>query len=137
MPSLPFCEEEKPPLQDKKQCMLVKTSPPGPFLQSDGTSWQLPLYGIQSLNGMNIDSMKITPVSGVGALTNGPVFAVGTPMPVLTGVVPGTDAILNLCGFDSTKVVPGEPYECCNLKVKFRIREWQSDEDNQTLEVVQ
>ena len=138
MPFLPFCEKEKPPIdEDKKQCMLVKTSPPGPFLQSDGTSWQLPLYGIQSLNGMNIDSMKITPVSGVGSVTNGPVFAVGTPMPLLTGVVPGSDAILNLCGFDSTKVVPGKPYECCNLKVKFKIREWESDADNQTLEVVQ
>jgi hypothetical protein len=137
MPSLPFCEDEKPPLQSDKQCMLVKTSPPGPFLQSDGTSWQLPLYGIQSLNGMNIDSMKITPFSGVGGISNGPVFAVGTPMPILTGVTPGTDAILNLCGFDSSKVVPGKPYECCNVKVKFRIREWESDDDNQTLEVVQ
>jgi len=138
IPSLPFCEEEShPPLEsEQKQCMLVETSPPGPFLQNDGTSWQLPLYGIQSLNGMNIDSMKITPVSGVGAVLNGPVFAVGTPMPLLGGVVPGTDAILNLCGFDSTQVVPGEPYECCNVKVKFKIREWESDEDNQTLEVV-
>jgi hypothetical protein len=136
MPSLPFCKDDKlPPVESPKQCMVVKTSPPGPFLQGDG-SWQLPLYGIQSLNGMNIDSMKITPISGVTAVTNGPVFSVGSPMPTLTGVIPGSNAIINLCGFDSTQVVPGEPYECCNIKVKFKIREWENDEDNQTLEVV-
>ena len=134
MPWLPFCQKDdeppKPP-EDPKQCMIVKTSPPGPFEQGDGT-WELPLYGIQSLNGMNIDSMRITPVSGVASIANGPIFAVGTPLPLLSGVVPGTDAVLNLCGFDSTKVVPGEPYECCNLKVKFKIQE----DLNQTLEVV-
>ena len=101
------------------------------FEQNDGT-WQLPLYGIQSLNGGNIDSMKITPVSGVTSITNGPVFAVGTPLPSLSGVVAGRDAIINLCGFDSTKVIPGEPFECCNMKVKFHI----GQEGNQTMEVV-
>jgi len=130
MPWLPFCEDEDI-VSISKSCMLVETSPPGPFLQTDGT-WQLPLYGISSLNGMNIDSMKITPVSGVTSITNGPIFAVGTPQPLLSGVTVGSDAIINLCGFDSTKVVPGEPYECCNMKVKFKIRE----DTNQTLEVV-
>ena len=130
MPALPFCED-KPSLEAPKACMVVETSPPGPFEQNDGT-WQLPLYGISSLNGMTIDSMKITPVSGVTSVTNGPIFAVGTPQPLLSGVTVGSSAILNLCGFDSTKVVPGEPYECCNVKVKFRI----GQEGNQTMEVV-
>jgi len=131
MPSLPFCNKKSPHEEDPKSCMVVETSPPGPFEQNDGT-WQLPLYGIQSLNGGNIDSMKITPVSGVTAITNGPVFAVGTPLPSLSGVVAGRDAIINLCGFDSTKVIPGEPFECCNMKVKFHI----GQEGNQTMEVV-
>lgn len=131
MPSLPFCEDKPPHEEDLKSCMVVETSPPGPFEQNDGT-WQLPLYGINALNGMNIDSMKITPVSGVTSITNGPVFSVGTPLPLLGGVTAGRDAIINLCGFDSTLVVPGEPYECCNMKVKVQI----GQDGNQTLEVV-
>jgi hypothetical protein len=131
MPSLPFCEDKPVHEEEPKSCMVVETSPPGPFEQNDGT-WQLPLYGINSLNGMNIDSMKITPVSGVTSITNGPVFAVGTPLPLLGGVTAGSDAIINLCGFDCTLVVSGEPFECCNMKVKFRI----GQDENQTLEVV-
>ena len=117
--------------EPQKACMSVKTSPPGPFLQSDG-SWLLPLYGIVSNNNMNIDSMQITPVAGVSSIANGDTFAVGTPQPKLVGASAGSFAILNLCGYDSTKVVPGQPHECCNVKIKVKI----GQEGNQTLEVL-
>ena len=130
-PNLAICKDDEPHSEPTKACMVVKTSPPGPFEQADG-SWQLPLYGIHSLNGMNIDSMKITVASGASGIANGEVFAVGTPLPEIVGAVPGRDVVLNLCGFDSTQVTPGKPYECCNTKVKIQI----GQDGDQKLEVV-
>ena len=132
-PNLAICKEDDKgdDSKPKGSCMVVKTSPPGPFEQEDG-SWQLPLYGIQSLNGINIDSMKITVASGASGISNGEIFAVGTPLPKIVGAVPGRDVVLNLCGFDSTQVTPGKPYECCNTKVKIEI----GQDGDQKLEVV-
>jgi len=137
-PMLPMCKDNnnpdpkdpKDPNPDKKACMKVQTSPAGPFEQDDG-SLQLPLYGISSTNGTNIDSMEITVLSGASSIQNGPVFAVGTPMPEIYGAYQNS-VVLNLCGFDSTKVKPGEPYDCCNVKVKVKI--W--GDGNQTMEVI-
>ena len=130
-PNLAICKDDEQHGEPKKVCMLVKTSPPGPFEQEDG-SWQLPLYDIESLNGMNIDSMKITVESGASGISNGEVFAVGIPLPEIAGAVPGRDVVLNLCGFDSTQVTPGKPYECCNTKIKIQI----GQDGDQKLEVV-
>jgi len=131
-PNLAICKEDNNDNSNPKgACMVVKTSPPGPFEQEDG-SWQLPLYGIASTNGMNIDSMKISVESGASGISNGDTFAVGTPLPNIVGAVPGRDVVLNLCGFDSTKVTPGKPYECCNTKVKIQI----GQDGDQKLEVV-
>ena len=129
-PNLAICQEGGG-AEPKKACMLVKTSLPGPYEQEDG-SWQLPLYDIQSLNGMSIDSMKITVLGGASGISNGDVFAVGIPLPEIAGATPGRDVVLNLCGFDSTKVTPGKPYECCNVKVKIQI----GQDGDQKLEVV-
>ncbi len=129
-PNMSICQDNNDH-EESKACMVVKTSPPGPFEQEDG-SWELPLYGIHSLNGMNIDSMKITVESGASGIANGEVFAVGTPLPRIVGAVPGRDVVLNLCGFDSTKVTPGKPYECCNTKIKIEI----GQDGNQKLEVL-
>ena len=133
-PNLAICKEDNNDNGNdnpKGACMVVKTSPPGPFEQEDG-SWQLPRYGIASTNGMNIDSMKISVESGASGISNGDTFAVGTPLPKIVGAVPGRDVVLNLCGFDSTKVTPGKPYECCNTKVKIQI----GQDGDQKLEVV-
>jgi hypothetical protein len=133
-PSLPGCSSNNNNNESAKLCMEAKTTPAGPFNQGGGL-WSFPI-ALTSLNSNTIDSVKITPISGVTAITNGPIFPVGTPSPILTGVSVGNDAVVNLCGFDSTKAQSGEPFECCNMKVKIKIRSWNSDEDNQQLEVV-
>lgn len=132
-PLLPGCNSNNT-TSERKLCMEAKTTPAGPFDEGGGL-WSFPIQ-ITSLNGNTIDRVKITPVSGVSAITNGPIFPVGTPNPILSGTTLGNNAIVNLCGFDSTQATSGEPFECCNMKVKIKIRDWQSSDDNQQLEVV-
>lgn len=132
-PSLPGCSSNNNN-GTAKLCMEAKTTPAGPFDQGGGL-WSFPI-AITSLNSNTIDSVKITPISGVTAITNGPIFPVGTPSPILSGVTVGNYATVNLCGFDSSQAQSGEPFECCNMKVKIKIRDWQSETDNQQLEVV-
>lgn len=136
-PSIPGCKNNNNSNVTNsipKLCMEAKTTPAGPFDEGGGL-WSFPIQ-ITSLNSNIIDSVKITPINGVTSITNGPIFPVGTPNPILSGVSVGNYSTVNLCGFDSSKAKSGEPFDCCNMKVKLKIRPWQSSDDNQQLEVV-
>lgn len=114
-----------------KSCLKVKTTPQAPYLQADG-SWDLPLYGIESNNGLNIDSIKVTPVAGVGSITNGPILDAQGAELHLKGTTSGSFTIVDLCGFNSDEAQSGKPYECCNVRIKFAV----GQNGTQTLEVL-
>ncbi len=131
----PWCdgEEEEVVEPEKIACMLVEMSPAGPFL--NGNVWSLPL-GVTPLGGNVIDSMRIFSDTASVTITSGVTYAVGSPTPTFLATDNQT-AIFDLCGFDSTAAQSGEPYDCCRMKVKFKIRESQSPSDHQQLEIVQ
>ncbi|NQZ33379.1 MAG: hypothetical protein HRU06_19090 [Oceanospirillaceae bacterium] len=126
----PWCGSEEDELP---ACMEMAMSPAGPFL--NGSTWSMPM-GVTSLNNNTIDTLRIfSNTSGVN-ITNGNIFSVGFPTPTFTATA-NQDAVFDLCGYNSADAQTGKPYDCCSMKVKFKVRESQSAEDHQTLEVVQ
>ncbi len=126
-PSL--CQE---PPKGAQSCLQVKTTPDAPYFQADG-SWDLPLYGIRSANGLKVDTLKVTPVAGASAITNGPILDAKGATLNLTGAAPGSFAVIDICGFNKEESQSGKPYECCNVRIKFKV----GTEGKQTLEVLQ
>jgi len=119
------------PKENAKACLALKTTPQAPYLQADGT-WDLPLYAISSNNGLDIDAIKVTPVAGVGSITNGPILDAQGAQLNLANVSEGSFGIIDICGFNSKDATSGKPYECCNVRIKFGI----AQDGKQKLEVL-
>ncbi len=69
----------------------------------------------------NLDWLKLD--DPAGALTSLPRQ---TPMPAstsipLTGLAPGQAGQIDLCAYDSAEAAGGDPYDCCNATVNFRL----------------
>lgn len=124
-----LCQE---PPGGAQSCLEVKTTADAPYFQADG-SWDLPLYGIRSTNGLAIDTIKVTPVAGVSAVTNGPILDAQGAQLNLAGAVPGSFAVIDICGFNQEEAQSGKPYECCNVRIKFKV----GTQGKQRLEVLQ
>ncbi len=70
-----------------------------------------------------LDRLKlIDPSNSIAALPAQTAFPATTTLP-LTGLSPGQTGQIDLCAFDSAQQSTGQPYDCCNTTVNFRVPE--------------
>ena len=107
-----------PDENDGAQCTVSSSD-----LRCDETTGTWVLDVTMSATTGNLDWLKLDdPAGSITALP------LQTPMPAntsipLTGLAPGQAGQIDLCAYDSAQAASGNPYDCCNATVNFRLPE--------------
>ncbi len=96
--------------------------PRGDFVCDEKTgTWSFQL-GVDLLNGLKADTIKITSTSSGISVANGPVITMGNPSTPLNmgGTLNGQLINIGLCLFDKAAADSGKPFDCCKTTISVQ-----------------
>jgi hypothetical protein len=101
-----------------KSCII----PRGDFVCDEKTGTWSFLLGVDLLNGLRADSIKITSTSSGISIANGPVITMGNPATPLNigGTLNGQLINIGLCVFDKAASDSGKPFDCCKTTITIQ-----------------